>query len=168
MANERGIREYIMAKFYIATSLSRAKDHNFVRDHLLARGHVLTYDWTHHGSVKTTTLEMLNRVAHKEFEGVGAADFVVVLLPGGFGTHVEIGAAIAFGKKVVIHSEDKEVFMPSDKTNAFYHHQGIEKLSCPFKEIGKHLDSLELFSKIPRSDSSVTFERGARPHTYLS
>lgn len=131
-----------MAKYYIATSLSRAKDHNFVRDILSGLGHELTYDWTIHGSVKTTTLELLAQVARKEFEGVQASDFIVVLLPGGFGTHVEVGAAIAWGKKLILHSEDDEVFKASEKTNAFYHHEGILKFTCPFSQIKSHLETL--------------------------
>jgi hypothetical protein len=138
-----------MARFYIATSLSRAKDHNTVRDHLMGMGHELTYDWTLHGSVKSTTIENLKKVADKELEGIRSADFVVVLLPGGFGTHVELGAAIAWEKRIILHSQERDVFMPCEKTNAFYHPEGIHKIVCPFPDIGCYLEAGNLFPAYP-------------------
>lgn len=124
-----------MARFYIATQIERAKDHNVVRDLLIQCGHDITYDWTTHGSVKRTSVEKLADVGHKMIDAILEADFVVVLLPGGKGTHTEFGAALAAGKKVIVHCEDEEVFLPTDKTSAFYHHQLITKLVCPFDEI---------------------------------
>lgn len=135
-----------MAKFYIGTSLSRAKEHNFVRDLLKQRGHELTYDWTLHGNMKSTTVEILNTIAHKELEGLLSADFVVILLPGGHGTHFELGAAIAAGKNVIIHSEEKALFEPCQKTCAFYHFSDLSKVACPLEEIEDHLEALDLNS----------------------
>lgn len=132
-----------MAKYYIATRIERAKDHNVVRDILAQYGHDITYDWTTHGSIKRTSVERLNDVGHRMIDAILEADFVVVLLPGGRGTHTEFGAALAAGKKVIVHCEDEEVFLPSDKTNAFYHHQLITKLVCPFGEIKNYLDPLD-------------------------
>ena len=76
-------------KYYIATSIKRAKEHNLIRDALNEFGHQITYDWTVHGSVKNTSLELLKKVGQAEIEGVKYADFMVVLLPGGNGTHPE-------------------------------------------------------------------------------
>ena len=39
-----------------------------------------------------------------EIAAVREADVLVVLLPGGYGTHVEIGAALALGKPVILHA----------------------------------------------------------------
>jgi len=123
-----------MKKFYIATSLSRYKNHNFVRDSLLNAGYSITYDWSLVGSVKCTTKEKLCFVANNERTGVLQSDFLVVLLPGGFGTHIEIGMAIAANIPIFIHSEDNEIFLPCDKTCAFYHMEHIKPISCPLKE----------------------------------
>lgn len=112
-----------MAKFYIATGLQNVANHNIVRDRLLSLGHEITYDWTTHGNVKNTSLERLREVAHFMFDlGIKAADYVVVILPGGKGTHTELGASLALNKKVFVYSEDEEVFLPTNKTCGFYHH----------------------------------------------
>ena len=54
--------------------------------------------------------------------------FVVVLLPGSYGTHIELGFAIARGKKVFLHSEESLVFELGSQTNAFYHHPDVTAL----------------------------------------
>ncbi len=129
-------------KFYIATSLSRATSHHVVRDSLKICGHELSYDWTWHGSVKSISKERLQEVAALELQGVSDADFVVVLLPGGGGTHLELGFAIARGKKVFLHSEDPLLFELGPQTNAFYHHPDITRLSCPLADVGEIVQSL--------------------------
>ena len=108
-------------KYYIATSLSRATAHHMVRDALEVLGHELSYDWTVHGSVKSVSKERLREVAMCELDGISEADFVVVLLPGGKGTHLELGYSIARGKRVFLHSEEPLLFELGPQTNAFYH-----------------------------------------------
>lgn len=122
-------------KYYIATSLSRAVTHNAVRDSLKILGHEISYDWTLHGSVKSTSKERLREVALLELGGISEADFVVVLLPGGKGTHLELGFAIANKKRVFLHSEDPTLFELGPQTNAFYHHPEVILLCCPLSEI---------------------------------
>jgi nucleoside 2-deoxyribosyltransferase len=46
-------------------------------------------------------------IALAELAGIREADVLLVLLPGGCGTHVEIGAALALGKPVIIHAPDR-------------------------------------------------------------
>src|SRR5262245_22980754 len=89
-------------KFYIATSLSRAANHNLVRDSLKTLQHAISYDWTLHGSVKSVSFERLREVAISELNGVLESAFVIVLLPGGKGTHLELGYAIASGKRIFV------------------------------------------------------------------
>jgi hypothetical protein len=122
-------------KFYIATSLSRTVPHNTVRDALKLLGHEISYDWTLHGSVKSVSKERLREVALLELGGISEADCVIVLLPGGKGTHLELGFAIASGKKVFLHSEDPTVFELGPQTSAFYHHPDVTLLCCPLPEI---------------------------------
>ena len=97
-------------KYYIATSLSRMPAHHVVRKGLKAFGHEVSYDWTLHGSVKSTSVERLQEVAMFELNGILEADFVVVLLPGGMGTHVELGFSIGNHKKIFLHTEDPALF----------------------------------------------------------
>jgi nucleoside 2-deoxyribosyltransferase len=129
-------------QYYIATSLSRAPAHRTVRDALKTCGHEISYDWTLHGSVKSVSKERLREVATLELDGISKADFVVVLLPGGSGTHLELGFSIARGKKVFLHCEDPLVFELGPQTNVFYHHPDITRLLCPLADVGATVNSL--------------------------
>lgn len=129
-------------KYYIATSLSRTTAHNLVRDALKMLRHEISYDWTVHGSVKLVSKERLREVSIRELKGVSEADFVVVLLPGGNGTHLELGFAIASGKRVFLHSEDPALFELGPQTNAFYHHPDVTCLSCPLADVAALIQSL--------------------------
>lgn len=138
-------------KFYIATSLSRMTAHHMVRDALKNCGHELTYDWTLHGSVKSVSKERLQEVASLELDAVSEADFVVVLLPGGNGTHLELGFSIARGKRVFLHTEDSLVFELGPQTNAFYHHPDVFRLHCPLADVGATVHSLLAQPAMPLS-----------------
>jgi hypothetical protein len=129
-------------KYYIATSLSRVSAHHVVRDTLRRWGHEISYDWTLHGSVKSVNKERLQEVAALELDGVSKADFVVVLIPGGNGTHLELGFALARGKKVFLHSEDSLLFELGPQTNAFYHHPDVTTLHCSLADVGATVHSL--------------------------
>ena len=131
-------------KYYIATSLSRMTAHNIVRDSLETQGYDISYDWTLHGSVKSVSKERLREVALLELDGVSNADFVIILLPGGNGTHLELGFAIAREKKIFLHSEDSLAFELGPQTNAFYHHPDITHLLCPLADVGATVHSLLL------------------------
>lgn len=50
----------------------------------------------------------------------------VILLPGGKGTHVEFGIAIAQGRRTILHSPD-EVITNLETTSTFYH---LPELEC--------------------------------------
>lgn len=131
-----------LMKYYIATSTSRIPFHNQLRDRLKKFGHEITYDWTTHGSVRHTSTERLKEVAHAEFAGILEADFVVVLLPGGKGTHAELGFSLAHKKPVFIHSEDPSMFEIGPEVCAFYHHADALRLTGPIETIGKRVHSL--------------------------
>ena len=126
-------------KYYIATSTTRSPSHNLVRDQLKNFGHEITYDWTTHGSVRETSQARLKEVAHAEFQGILEADFVLVLLPGGKGTHVELGFSVASKRRVFIHSEDPAVFETGPEVCAFYHHSEVTRLSGPIELVAQLL-----------------------------
>jgi hypothetical protein len=99
-----------MANYYIATTISNWRNHNVVRDLLDAHGHRCTYDWTvnlDHGDLRGKPVEQLQKVAQEEMQGIRDADLVIVLLPGGVGTHAEIGAAYILGKPTIINAAPK-------------------------------------------------------------
>lgn len=120
---------------YIATSLDNAAQHNRVRDVLWDRYHIgLTYDWTKHGSVRDQGFERIAEVAMLERDGVQRADIVIVLLPGGKGTHAELGMALAFGHQVVIYGTKEDFEGP--RTCAFYHDPRCHRLLAGHAALG--------------------------------
>jgi nucleoside 2-deoxyribosyltransferase len=68
-------------------------------------------------------------VAVAEVEGVREADVLLVLLPGGFGTHVEIGVALALEKPIVIHAPDRET-LNTPYPCLFHYHPNVTLLVC--------------------------------------
>lgn len=112
-------------KAYIATRLERHADHNALRDALAEVGIGLSYDWSVHGPVWRDGLDRIKEVSCLEMDGVAQADVVIVLLPGGRGTHAELGMALATGKPVILNASeaDHEAFFGAvPETCAFYHH----------------------------------------------
>ena len=107
-------------RIYIATGLENFKQHNLLRDMLVGEGITLTYDWTVHGSVQNQP-EDWAKYACLETQGVKDAHTVVAILPGGRGTHTEIGIALGMGKEVFLIGYD-----PMEKhTCIFYHHPKV-------------------------------------------
>lgn len=109
-------------KYYIATKLENHAEHNRLRDILNSMGHECTYDWSVHGPVYKEGLGRVEEIAQLEHQGVFDADAVIMLWPGGRGTHVEIGMGIALGKSVIIVSSVENHHISSPETCAFYHH----------------------------------------------
>jgi nucleoside 2-deoxyribosyltransferase len=91
-------------KFYIATGFENKVEHNRVRDLLISDGHEITYDWTIM-EAGVTDFPIQRAIAKAEIQGVIDADFLIVLLPGKFGTHAELGAALALDKPVILCGE---------------------------------------------------------------
>lgn len=116
-----------MPSVYIASSLENAEQVRAVRDTLAALGAGLTYDWTEHGSVQDEGPERIAEVARAELRGIYEARLVVVLLPGGRGTHTELGYALGLGKPVLL-------FGPLDNGSgegrhcAFYYARGVLRM----------------------------------------
>jgi hypothetical protein len=114
-------------KFYIASKLENHAAVNRLRDQLVRLGHEQTYDWTTHGPVYRSGLDRIVHVADAERNGVARADFVVVLWPGGRGTHVEMGIAIGMEKTVVFISDVEDHHDATPETCAFYHHHCVRR-----------------------------------------
>ena len=54
------------------------------------------------------------------------ADFTIVLLPAGKGSHIEFGIALAQGKRIYLYSQNEEV-NNFETTSTFYHLPQVEK-----------------------------------------
>jgi nucleoside 2-deoxyribosyltransferase len=117
--------EMIMAKrFYLATRKDRAAQAAPLLEALRAHGWERTLTWTDqdHGGIPGYT-----KTAMVELQGVREADVLIVLLPGGYGTHVEIGAALALGKPVILHAPDRET-LETPYPCIFHYHPSIKLL----------------------------------------
>lgn len=134
-----------MTSFYIATALERAGDAARVAEALGCLGWRQTYNWAEHGSVQEAGAARIREVAEVELAGVHAAQVCVFLLPGGRGTHVELGAALAGPGRVVLHHADGVIWNtdPSapERTCAFYHHPKVERVTGTFQDLIAYLRS---------------------------
>jgi nucleoside 2-deoxyribosyltransferase len=112
-----------MAKhFYLATRKDRESQANAISEALKAHGWERTFVWTAQDSTAT---DQYPGVAQQEIEAIRNADVLIVLLPGGLGTHVEIGAALALGKPVILHAPDRET-LNDPYPCVFHYHPGVK------------------------------------------
>ena len=118
-------------KFYIASKLENAEIVKRVAAVLKAAGHEHTYDWTEHGSVQGEGEARLREVAENERQGVLDADMVIVILPGGRGTHAELGMAAAWERPIMICAETDELFQADTHTCAFYWLYAVDRIVGP-------------------------------------
>jgi len=107
-------------KFYIASKLENYEQVNYLAGKLKSAGWTHTYDWTIHGSVKESSIEILKEIGNMEYNGVNEADVIIILTPQGRGTHTELGMAIAFNKQIYLCHIDNTYFNCDDNTSAFY------------------------------------------------
>ena len=116
-------------KFYIASRLENSEMVQKVSVILKHWGWLHTYDWTKHGSVQKEGENRIREVAENEIKGVKEADIVIVLLPGGRGTHAELGAANILDKPVLIWGATDEFFMQDERTCAFYWNNNVKRVT---------------------------------------
>jgi nucleoside 2-deoxyribosyltransferase len=60
---------------------------------------------------------------------------VIVLTPQGRGTHVELGIALALGKKVFIWHENDKYFKCTDDTSSFYWLSNVKRLNGTIEDL---------------------------------
>lgn len=91
---------------------------------LKAQGWERTFDWAEQKNVDSGGYA---DTALAEIAAVREADVLVVLLPGGYGTHVEIGAALALGKPVILHAPDRKT-LETPYPCIFHYHPRVKLL----------------------------------------
>jgi nucleoside 2-deoxyribosyltransferase len=124
-------------KFYIASSFKNIDKVRYVSEILKEKGYIHTYDWTLNKNI--TTLEEIKEIGQKETNAVIEADFVVVLLPAGKGSHVELGIAIGNSKKIYLYSSNNEVDN-LETTSTFYQLPEINKCIGTLDELVNIID----------------------------
>lgn len=131
-------------RFYVATGLvnrDQAQDMiAFIQD----RGHLPVYDWTAHGDVRGQGTERLAEVAFSEYSAVRDAELVLLMLPGGCGTHTELGIALGTraNKRILLWSATGKEFEDGPNTCVFYHHLAVERIVCPYEELKERLSAV--------------------------
>lgn len=113
-----------MKKFYIASSFKNIDTVRYVSNDLKRKGYIQTYDWTK--NVRASTFEDLKEIGRQERNAVMEADFIIVLLPAGKGSHIEFGIALGQRKRILLYSPNDEV-NNFETTSTFYHLSEVEK-----------------------------------------
>lgn len=121
---------------YIGSSL---KNFEFVRamyDAFRKEGVFVMYDWTGFGDKGVRTENYLTQadVASLEENGIRTADFVVILLPGGKGTHIELGMALFAGKRVFLVGDTMQLQDPNSSP-VFYNRPLVTKIFLDVREL---------------------------------
>lgn len=107
-----------MIKFYVASGFQNKTAVKHLGQKLKKVGYIQTYDWTI--NAKAETVEELEKIGKEELRGVSDSDFLIVILPGGKGTHIELGIALSQNKRVYLYSQDPLYFEPNNSCT-FYH-----------------------------------------------
>lgn len=118
--------------FYIGSRFSNIEKVRALRNHLLNNGHTHTYDWTTND--RATSLEDLRAIGTNEFEAIKASDFVVILLPAGNSSHVELGIALGAGVPLFIHDATNR-FDDVETTSTFYHLPHVIQLTGSLEDV---------------------------------
>ncbi|MFP7296884.1 group-specific protein [Neobacillus niacini] len=113
-----------MKKFYVASSFNNIDTVRYVSNYLKNRGFIQTYDWTK--NQRASTLDDLKVIGSQEKNAVKEADFIIVLLPAGKGSHIELGLALGLGKKIYLYSPNGDIDN-FETTTTFYHLPEVEK-----------------------------------------
>ena len=126
-----------MKRFYVASSFSNMANVRYLAQALEHHGYINTYDWTQNASARDArpvAPAALRAIGQQEKGAVLSADVVVILLPGGKSTHVELGMAIAQGKRTILHSPD-DAINNTETASAFYHLPELEQCSGPLDNL---------------------------------
>lgn len=133
-------------KFYIASTFANKEKVREAASLLREMGHVQTYDWT--ANLRASSIDELKLYGDLEKNAVLEADFLVVLLPAGKGSHIELGIAIGQGKPVYLVAETDDLF-DFEVTSTFYHLPEVSIL------IGTVSESMERIQELEQKGESV-------------
>lgn len=113
-------------KFYIGSGFKNSDLVNYVSEKLSAEGWEHTYNWAKN-VIENETLEDLIQFSILEQQAIMDSDVVIILLPAGRGTHIELGMALTLNKKIYLYSNDGKDFDIENTVN-FYQLPNIHRL----------------------------------------
>ena len=99
---------------YIASSLDNSASVAKAAEFFESHGYQITYKWHEHGRIEDES--KLAEIGKLEYQGVVDADFLVLLMPARYGSHVEFGIALALNKPIYIITGGHEF-----EEKSFYH-----------------------------------------------
>ncbi|WP_414049586.1 nucleoside 2-deoxyribosyltransferase [Macrococcus animalis] len=105
-------------KYYIASSFANKELVNQTIISLNNLGFTNTYNWTQ--NEKADNKLKLKNIGIEEFYAVKDADLLIVLLPGGKGTHIEMGIALGCNKPIILAYFNEES-ITVENSATFYH-----------------------------------------------
>ncbi|MFZ3579603.1 nucleoside 2-deoxyribosyltransferase [Virgibacillus sp. DJP39] len=111
-------------RFYIASSFQNKDMVRYVAQKLILKGFNHTYDWTK--NQRAVVPDTLRELGELEINAVHQCDVLVLLLPAGKSSHVELGIALGLGKLIYIYSPD-EIDLSTAST--FYYVEGVTRFS---------------------------------------
>ena len=117
---------YSTMKFYIGSGFQNCELVNHYAKELEKCGWTHTYNWTSDIHREVTKTELI-KYAELERQAIFNSDIVIILLPAGRGTHIELGMALAQRKKIFLCTAEKEVFQMEHTVN-FYLLPSITRL----------------------------------------
>lgn len=112
-------------KFYIGSGFKNCELVNYYSKKLEENEWENTYNWTK--NINKETIEDLKEISKLEQRAISDSDIVIILLPAGRGTHIELGMSIALNKKIFLCTNNKEEFS-IENTVDFYQIPSIIKL----------------------------------------
>ena len=121
LSNCRGWAE---RTFYVASRVENISQVRIVQHELTSRGMRLLYDWTTHGSLASASNEDITRAVLAETDAAKSAKLLVVLLPGGRGTHSELGLALGGAAEHVVLVGEADFCL-------FYKHPKVTQITGP-------------------------------------
>lgn len=86
-------------KVYIASKLENASKVHLIQQLLREKGYTFPHDWA---SLYLGGNDKADDLADQQIAAVTNSDAVVLLLPGGRGSHVEFGAALGAGRPTAV------------------------------------------------------------------
>ena len=113
-------------KFYVGSGMKNCELVNYYANLLKENGWEQTYDWVKNVSDDISREDMI-KYASLESQGIVDSDVVVILLPAGRGSHIELGMAMALNKEIFLCSVTNEEFN-IENTVAFYELSKVTQL----------------------------------------
>ena len=129
-------------KFYVGSGMKNCGLVNYYAKTLKENGWSQTYNWVENVNTDVS-IEDMTEYAKLESKGIVDSDVVIVLLPAGRGTHIELGMALALNKKIFLCSAAKDEFSIENTVN-FYQLPQCQKIIGNADDTIKQILSMEV------------------------